>query len=410
MKIVNGLVFINNEGFKKGTLDIVGERIAGFGDSWNTEELGVRDSRNTGELGFRDNGNTGGPGCSFFDTDSIDASGCYVVPGFIDIHFHGCVGQDFSDGSLAGLCDIAAYELRNGITSICPAAMTLPEEKLSQIVSLGKLFRETHSDRKMANFLGFHLEGPFISHEKRGAQNSKYILPPDIVMFRRLLDASHGYLKLTTIAPEMECAMEFIEAFHKEVSISLGHTMADYHTAIEAFHRGANHVTHLFNAMPSLHHRDSGLIGAAFDMAQEKPVYTELICDGIHVSDPVIRSAFALFSDDNIVLISDSMRATGMPNGVYSLGQQEVSVKSRYATLEDGTLAGSVTNLYECFCHAVEAGIPLESALKAVTINPAKSIQVDDNYGSISAGKIADLLILNPDLSIRDIIFHGVRI
>ena len=167
------------------------------------------------------------------------------------------------------------------------------------------------------------------------------------------------------------------------------------------------HLKYLNNAMPELHHRESGLIGAAFDMLKKKNIYAELICDGVHVSSPVIRSAFALFSDNNIVLISDSIRATGMSDGIYSLGQQEVNVKGRYATLEDETLAGSVTNLYQCFRNAIEIGIPLESALKSATINPAKSIGAEGDYGSISPGKMADLLILNPDLSIRNIIFHG---
>lgn len=385
MKIVNGLIFVNSEKFQKGNLDILHERIVGFSNY--------------------DKGDV--PDYSPLSGDIVDASGCYVVPGLIDIHFHGCVGQDFSDGNLKGLCDIAAYELRNGITSICPATMTLPEEQLMQIVSCSKLFQKDNSHKKMANLIGINLEGPFISEKKKGAQNSKYILSPDIAMFRKLLNAAQGCLKLTTIAPETKGAMEFIETFHKEVAISLGHTTANYETSTEALLKGANHITHLFNAMPELHHRESGLIGAAFDMLKKKNIYAELICDGVHVSSPVIRSAFSLFSDNNIVLISDSIRATGMSDGIYSLGQQEVNVKGRYATLEDETLAGSVTNLYQCFRNAIEIGIPLESALKSATINPAKSIGAEGDYGSISPGKMADLLILNPDLSIRNIIFHG---
>lgn len=400
MKIINGQVFINGEKFEKGTLEINNSHIAHFHSCENFCDL-----NGNGNLDCRiqDDAN-----CQ--NHNILDAAGCYVVPGFIDVHFHGCVGEDFSDGDLDGLKKMAAYELQNGITSICPATMTLPEETLLKIVSNGKLLGQSESSEKMANLLGFHLEGPFISKEKKGAQDDKYILAPDIAMFRRFLDGSDGYLKLTTIAPEIPGAMEFIEAFHKEVSISLGHTSTDYETAFLAFQKGANHVTHLFNAMPALHHRESGLIGAAFDALRQKPIYTELICDGVHVSDPMIRSAFALFSDENIVLISDSMRATGMPDGVYSLGGQEVSVKGTCATLKDGTFAGSVTNLYNCFLHAVKIGIPLESALKAVTINPAKSIGVDKDYGSISTGKVADLLVLNSDFTIRDIIFHGERL
>ena len=400
MKIINGQFFINGKKFEKGTLEISNGHITDFHSYENLCEL-----NSTGKLdcGQRDD-------VDFEENHILDATGCYVVPGFIDVHFHGCMGKDFSDGDFDGLKQMAIYELQHGITSICPATMTLPEEDLLQIVSIGKLVAQSHPKEKIANLVGFHLEGPFLSKEKKGAQDDKYILAPDIAMFRRLLDASEGYLRLTTIAPETSKAMDFIEAFHEDVSISLGHTMTDYETAYQAFQKGANHVTHLFNAMPSFHHRESGLIGAAFDMLRQKPIYTELICDGIHVSDPMIRSAFALFSDDNVVLISDSMRATGMPDGVYSLGGQEVSVKGNQATLKNGTLAGSVTNLYECFLHAVKIGIPLESALKAVTINPAKSIGIESDYGSISPGKVADLLVLNSDLTIRDIIFHGERL
>ena len=186
MKITNGLVFINGEKFQKGNLDILNERIAGFSGCDNVQNT------------------------DYINCDIMDATGCYVVPGFIDIHFHGCMGQDFSDASLQGLCQMASYELQNGITSICPATMTLPEENLQQIVSCSKLFCETHWDKKMANLLGINLEGPFISEQKKGAQNSKYILPPDSAMFKRLLDASQGFLKLTTLAPETKGAMEFM--------------------------------------------------------------------------------------------------------------------------------------------------------------------------------------------------------
>ena len=403
MKIVNGFVFVNGEKFEKRTIDIEKDTIAQI---HSLDDLCNSSNKWTPKNFFTKNGDSldGFPNC-----DIIDATNCYVVPGFLDLHFHGCMGYDFSNGNLNEYKKMAIYQLQNGMTSICPATMTLPEETLLQIVSNGKLIAQTNANGETANFLGFHLEGPFLSKEKKGAQNEKYIMSPDIAMFQRFLEASDGYLKLTTIAPEIDGAMKFIETFHNEVSISLGHTMTDYATALQAFQKGANHVTHLFNAMPGLHHRESGLIGAAFDMLCQKSMYIELICDGIHVSDSMIRSAFALFSDESIVLISDSMSATGMPDGIYSLGGQEVFVEGKSATLKDGTLAGSVTNLYECFLHVVKIGIPLESALKTVTINPAKSIGTDHKYGSIAIGKMADLLILNADLSIRDIIFHGKK-
>ena len=260
--------------------------------------------------------------------------------------------------------------------------------------------------RQVARLCGIHLEGPFIAAEKKGAQNPAYIREPDIGMFHRLQEAAQGLIRLITIAPETAHAMDFIRELHEQVHISLGHTTSDYDTAYEAFGLGADHVTHCFNAMPGFTHRAPGVIGAAADAPHVMP---ELICDGVHIHPSAVRGAFSMFGGERMILISDSMRAAGMPDGAYTLGGLNVEVKGNRATLADGTLAGSVTNLYQCFRHAVDAGIPLESALKAVTINPAKSIGADADYGGISMGKMADLLILNPDLSIRNIIFHGVK-
>lgn len=335
-----------------------------------------------------------------------DATGCYIVPGFLDIHFHGCIGIDFCDNQPKGLEKIAAYQLENGITGICPATMTMPEPVLSDIIFRAKQYREKpHPFSAVgADLLGIHLEGPFISPAKVGAQNPNYILSPDIEMFRRLQKIAPDLLKVITIAPETKGAFEFIEAIHKDIVISLGHTNADYETAKTAFDKGARQVTHLFNAMPPFSHRKPGVIGAAFDT---KDTCAELICDGIHLSDTAIRFAFQLFTDNRIILISDSMMAAGMEPGCYSLGGQTVNVAGNVATLKDGTIAGSVSNLMQCFQHAVNIGIPLESALKAVTINPARAIGEANTLGSIEQGKVANLLILNKDLSIRHIIFHG---
>ena len=199
--------------------------------------------------------------------------------------------------------------------------------------------------------------------------------------------------------------MEFIKEASKDIVISLGHSTADYETATEAFQKGASHVTHLFNAMPPFAHRDTGIVGAAYD---DKKVHVEMICDGIHVSDPMIRAAFCLYTDERIILISDSMRAAGMPDGSYTLGGQDVTVKGRLATLKDGTIAGSVTNLMDCMRHVVKsAGIPLASAVKAATINPARELGIEKAHGQITEGALSNLLILDQDLNIKDIIFKG---
>lgn len=339
--------------------------------------------------------------------DIYDAAGCYVIPGLIDLHFHGCDGSDISDHREEGLARIAAYELQNGITAICPATMTLPEEELAAVLSMAKAYQNSPSGYEMpgAELVGIHLEGPFLSKEKRGAQNSDYIQSPDAAFLNRLTKAAPGLVKLITVAPELPGADALISGAAREFVISLGHSTADYQTARRAFTLGARHVTHLFNAMSPFAHRDTGIAGAAFD---DQRVHVELICDGIHVSDSMIRAAFQLYTDDRILLISDSMRAAGMPDGSYTLGGQQVTVRGRLALLADGTIAGSVTNLMDCLRYAVKhAGIPLESALKAATINPARELGLGEKYGQIAPGSYADLVILDADLTIRDILFRG---
>lgn len=341
------------------------------------------------------------------DAETVDGSGCYLIPGLMDIHFHGCVGHDFCDATPEAIGAIAEYELKSGVTSICPASMTLSEDELVKICENAKNYRDSWKPGTAARICGINLEGPFIAMNKKGAQNPKYVTPPNAGMFQHLIDAADGLVKLTTLAPETEGAMDFIRQFSDKVRISLGHTDCDYDTAREAFLTGASHITHLFNAMPPFTHRKPALIGAGFDT---KKVTPEIICDGIHIDPSSVRTAFAIFGDDRLILISDSMMATGMPNGDYSLGGLAVTMKDRLATLEDGTIAGSATNLLDCMRIAVQKmEIPLESAVKCATINPAKAIGEDQEYGSIKAGKYADMLLLSKDsLALKKVISHGV--
>ncbi|PHV69428.1 N-acetylglucosamine-6-phosphate deacetylase [Sporanaerobium hydrogeniformans] len=333
--------------------------------------------------------------------DVYDATNCYVIPGLTDIHFHGCMNHDFCEGTPEAIEAIATYQLSQGITTICPATMTLPKETLIQICQVAGNYKPL---KPQATLCGINLEGPFLSLEKKGAQNATYLHKPDNTMLRHLLDASHQLIKLVAIAPEEEGALECIKQFKKEVVFSLAHTTADYDKATQAFKAGASHVTHLYNAMPSFTHRAPGVIGAAFDAPH---CQVELICDGIHIHPSVVRATFKLFGDERVILVSDSMMACGMPNGKYKLGDQTVHVNQNRATLEDGTIAGSVTHLMDCMRIAVSMGIPLESAIKATTINPAKSIGIDNDYGSITPGKIANLAILRKDLSLQAVIFEG---
>lgn len=337
------------------------------------------------------------------DSDVISAEGCYVIPGLIDVHFHGCVGRDFCDGSEEAIIDMAKYELENGITSINPATMTLGEDVLSKVAEAAAAYKKADHE-KCAELVGINMEGPFISKEKKGAQNEDYIHRPDAEMFRRLQKASGGLFTLCALAPEVDGAMEFIDACKDEVVISVAHTTADYDTAKKAFDKGAKQVTHLYNAMPPYTHRAPGVVGAACD----SDCKVEMICDGIHLHPSVIRTSFKMFGDDRIILISDSMAATGMTDGEYALGGQKVIVKGNLATLENGTIAGSATNLMNCLRYAVKtAGIPLASAVKCATKNPASAIGVFDRYGSIEADKYADMVILNQDLDIVKVIKKG---
>lgn len=331
------------------------------------------------------------------DGKVIDAEGLLVLPGLVDIHSHGAAGEDFSDGNPEGLKKILQYEKRCGITSYCPTSMTFPKERLRQIFASIK-GAQTEEGAKV---VGINMEGPFLDPAKKGAHVEEWIAAPDAAFVRELNQDGDGLVRLVTLAPNMEGAEEFIKEMHEEVCISLGHTAADYDCASRAMKLGAHHVTHLYNAMQPFGHRAPGLIGAAMD---DPECMVELICDGYHIHPSAIRAAFRLFGPERVILISDSMRATGMENGTYELGGQEVTVKDRKAVLKDGTLAGSATNLYGCMCKAIEFGIPLEQAIMAATANPARSIGIFDRVGSIRIGKQADLLLVSENLELKRVI------
>ena len=336
----------------------------------------------------------------FSDADLVDAGGNYVLPGLVDIHSHGAVGHDFCDEDVKGLKEILAYEKSVGVTSYCPTSMTFPEEKLSRVFAqIPEVMEE--EDSRYARVLGINMEGPFISPAKIGAQNPDYVMKADVDMFRRLDHNCGNAIRLVTLAPEVEGNMDFIRELKDEVHISIGHTAAGYDTASEAFALGADHVTHLFNAMPAFAHRDPGVVGAAAD---HQRVYAEVICDLIHIHPSMIRAIFSFLGEERMVLISDSMEATGMEDGVYQLGGQKVKKEGAYARLLDGTIAGSVTCLFDGFRNAVKAGIPLESAIRLVTMNPAKSIGMEDQVGIIAEGNYADLILVDQDLNLIQVL------
>ena len=346
------------------------------------------------------------PAGSLSGGDVLDVSGKYVTPGFVDIHIHGAAGEDFCDsvdGEAAHVKAMQKYLGSQGVTSFLGTTMAFSEEILGGIFEtvrplIGK-------DGSGAVLRGVNMEGPFFNKSKKGAQAEKYIIDPDWEMFRRLYEASGGNIRLVDVAPELPGAPEFIEKAAKLCTVSLAHTSATYEQAKEGFAHGASHTTHLFNAMPAFTHRAPGVVGAAADDA----AHVEMICDGIHLHPAVVRAAFAMFGPERVCLISDSMRACGMPNGVYTLGGQTVYMTDGRATLEDGTIAGSATCLAECFRRAVKFGIPLETALRAATINPAQAAGLFDEVGSVTAGKRADLLVMGRDLQPEAIFIGGVR-
>ncbi|MBM6717370.1 N-acetylglucosamine-6-phosphate deacetylase [Gemmiger formicilis] len=332
----------------------------------------------------------------------IDADGLYALPGLVDIHFHGAVGHDFCDADPEGLQAIADFEASKGVLAICPATMTFSEEILNGIMDVAA----AHKNERGADLVGINMEGPYISPKKVGAQNPKYVMAADAGMFRRLNERSGGLIKLVDVAPEEPGNLDFIKECSKEVCISIAHTCTDYDTAKAAFAAGANHMTHLYNAMPGINHREPGPIIAAL----EDGAMVELITDGVHIHPAVVRFTFNTFGDDHVVLIADSMMACGLPDGAYSLGGQAVTVRGPRATLTEhpDTIAGSATCLYDCMRHAVrEMGVPLESAVRAASENPARCIGIEEDYGSLAEGRIGNVILADADLNIRTVIRHG---
>lgn len=335
------------------------------------------------------------------DEEVVDARNLMMIPGLVDIHFHGCKGADMCDGTKEALDVIMDYEASVGVTSVCPATMTIPRDELLAVMKNAGAY----SYHGGAHLVGINMEGPFISPSKKGAQAAENIMRCDYEYFCQLQEAAGGLIKLVDIAPEEPGAMEFIDEVKGKVVVSLAHTASDYDTAREAIEHGASHATHLYNAMPPMNHRNPGVIGAVRDSSE---CHVELICDGVHIHPSVIRATYAMFGAERIILISDSMRATGLEDGEYTLGGQPVKVRGNLATLHDGTIAGSATNLMDCLRFVVrEAGIPLETAVMCATANPAREIGIFDEVGSITAGKRADFILLNQNLEIVRVYIDG---
>ena len=398
MIIKNVQVYTEEQKFVPGEIVVRGDRIAEVHTAVEKETTGAECL----EKKVSENE------CSEDEEIVVDGEGAYAIPGLIDLHFHGCMGADVCDGTPEALKKIAQYEASMGVTAIAPATMTLPVEELEQILRNAAAYKKTQKTGGFeADLLGLNMEGPFISPVKKGAQDEKNIVPCNVEIAKRFLKASEGLVKFIGIAPEESSeAVAFIKEMKDSVDISLAHTNADYDTAMAAFAAGANHAVHLYNAMPAFTHRAPGVIGA---VADSKHVMAEIICDNVHIHPAVVRATFAMMGADRMILISDSMRATGMPDGTYTLGGLDVNVNGNRATLVDGgALAGSVTNLMDCMRTVVKVmDIPLETAVACATANPARSLGVYDTYGSISEGKKADIVLLDEDLALKMVIKDG---
>ena len=333
--------------------------------------------------------------------DGIDLHGQYVIPGLVDIHSHGNSGADFSDGDYDGLVKMAKYLAANGVTSFAPASMTLPYDVLEAAYKTAAALRKA-APEGCARLMGINMEGPFFSEKKKGAQNASYLRLPDYAAFERLYNASEGLLRIADIAAELPGAVEFTEKASKLCTVSIAHTDCTYEEASAVFDAGASHLTHLYNAMPGIHHRKPGPIGAGSERGN---VVAELISDGYHIHPSAVRMAFRLFPG-RICLISDALRCCGMPDGQYTLGGQDVFLKGGVAKLADGTIAGSAANLYECMQRAVSFGIPAEQAILSATIIPAREIGQDAEIGSIAVGKLADFVVCDAALN-RSAVYLG---
>jgi N-acetylglucosamine-6-phosphate deacetylase len=347
--------------------------------------------------------------------DAVDylASSMTVVPGFVDVHIHGAGGHDVMEANARSLDRIAAVVARHGTTSLVATTVTAPvEETCHSLEGIARYIRahevpkeDQENARPAAEFLGIHLEGPFISKARRGVHPVESIARPSVETFQKFLDAADGLVKIVTVAPEVSGACELIEhAVAAKVVAAIGHTDADYQQTRAAIHAGARHAVHMYNAMRPFSHRDPGVIGA---ILTDPEVTAEIIADGVHVAGPAMQVLLGCKGFDTVLLVSDGIAATGMPDGAYRLGNFEVTVKDGIARNAEGKLAGSTLTLDRALRELVAIGVPLKDAVRMATVLPARRLGLGGKKGIIAVGADADLVALTPDLRVSGVMTRG---
>jgi N-acetylglucosamine-6-phosphate deacetylase len=391
MLFKNGTILDNNFKFVIGDVRIQGDKIVEIGKNLATK-----------------------------DHEITDINGKLLIPGLIDIHIHGAGGVDYSTADYEGIKNMANFLGSIGVTSFLATSMALPAEELEKTYALTAKYieleeKDSEEGSAISKLLGIHMEGPYFSFEKRGAQDENYLSNPDYKEFLEILKASQASIKIVSIAPELPGGLEFIKSVGKikgeKPVVAIGHTVANYQQAKDAIDVGVSHVTHLYNGMLPFMHRAPGVLGA---VSEAKEVTAELISDGVHVHPSAVRLAFKLFGQERLVLISDGLSPMGCaedfePEGGYWCGHRRIFLRDGAAKLEEGTLAGSNTSLMDCVKNAVEYGISKEEAIKSASINPAKLLGLEKEIGSIAVGKSADFIILDQEWNVERVYINGKR-
>ncbi|MFQ3838279.1 N-acetylglucosamine-6-phosphate deacetylase [Staphylococcus pseudoxylosus] len=339
------------------------------------------------------------------DLTTIDVKGQHVLPGFIDIHMHGGYGEDAMDASFEGLKHLSESLLSEGTTSFLATTMTQSDDNIIKALKNIVNYQAQQDALNAASIVGIHLEGPFISEYKVGAQNPAYVQRPSVEKVQQFQEIANNQIKVMTFAPEVEGADETLSTLHDQINFSIGHTVATFDEVNEAVAHGAKHVTHLYNAGTAFEHRNPGLSGAAW---VNDELSTESIVDGIHSHPASVKIAYKQKGNKRFFLITDAMRAKGMPDGEYDLGGQNVVVKGSEARLTSGALAGSILKMNEGLKNLIEfTGAPLDDLWRVTSLNQAIALKIEGEKGSIAIGKDADIVVVDDDIQVLTTIKSG---